>query len=695
MSLQRAFDDFQAGRLTEAKNVYGQVLANDPSNPEARFYLSIIEIKLNNQPRALELLSDLAREFPSKVEILEPLGACLLSQNRVNEACQTLSRVVEINPKAVHALKNLAHGLSLQGKRNEAVRFLSKALETQPLDVEITIRLAHELQILSRFQESCHVLESFLKTSPDQLDVLFLLGVSYQRMQSWKKARVIYQEALRVSPNHPEVLNNLGVVEQKLEDLDSAEEHLKRAISIQENYAQPYANLGLVLTDRSHWVEAETYLQRAIDLEPQNMDHLNNLGTLYHKWGRLDDAVKIFRRALDANADHANTKMNLGLSLYHQGKKEEALEFYEQAAKLEPQNIEFLRNFSIAFKYAEDSPQLSHLQNVYRKRELSPSDRTQVCFSLGKAHDDFNDFEGALAYYLEGNHLQRTQVPFPMEEEKEFFLSLQKTFSADFLDSNSHGGASSSRPIFILGMPRSGTTLTEQILACHPDVFGAGEIPDLKVLLFEKGIFTPGLNEERVKAMSSEEWGDLGLTYTRGLDRYDTHSPRLINKMPANFMFIGCIALMLPNAVIIHCHRNPIDTCLSCFKHYFQAIHSYKYNLRDLGLYYRMYSQLMNHWREVLPGRFLDFCYEDTVLNNEEQVRKILEHCSLDFHEDCLNFHQSDRAVKTASASQVRKPIYQSSISAWKRYGAGLQPLIDSFTEPIEDLPPIKLDTNS
>lgn len=692
--LQSAFEKFQQGDLRTAKSMYEKILKGSPQNPEAKFYLAITEIQLNNPAGALEPLGSLVKDFPQKLEILEPYGACLLSANRVQEACQVLSKVVEMNPRAIGALKNLAHAYSLSGLHEDALRYLKQARDLEPESVEITIRLARGLNSLGRTEESCEVLERFLNQYQAHLDILFLLGVSYQSRQIWLRAKSAFQSALDLSPDNPDILNNLGVVEHKLGNLERAQEHFERSITLRRDFSQPYTNLGLVLTDRADWLRAEQSLKKALELEPGKLDHWNNLGTLYHKWGRLQDALDTFLNAHRSNPHSADTNMNVGLAYYHLGEKEEALKFYEQACRLEPQNLEYVRNFSIAFPFTPGCPELKRLEDLHQNQTLAPSEKAKICFSLGKAREDLKEYEKAFSFFQEGNQQQRLDIPFHFEMEKKFFRSLEEFFSKELLQSLGNLGASSSRPIFILGMPRSGTTLTEQILSSHPEVYGAGEIPDLKALFFEKKLFHPALNQSLAASLNPADWKEFGDLYVEGLKRYDETHPRVVNKMPANFLFIGCIALMLPNATIIHCHRSPLDTCLSCFKHYFQATHSYKYDLRDLGLYYRLYAQLMDYWREVLPGRFLDLKYEDTVDHPEQQIHKLLNHCGLDFHPDCLDFHQSQRAVKTASAAQVRKPIYRSSLGAWKRYGKALQPLIDSFSEPIEGLKPIQLDLN-
>ena len=238
-------------------------------------------------------------------------------------------------------------------------------------------------------------------------------------------------------------------------------------------------------------------------------------------------------------------------------------------------------------------------------------------------------FRSAFEYFIEGHSYLKKETPFDFAAEMNFFKSLIDTFNTDFLKSVSISRNSPTIPIFILGMPRSGTTLTEQIISSHPRVFGAGEIQDLRTILINEKLLSQGLNRNFMNGLNLQDWTHLGKLYLESIKRYDQEHPYLVNKMPANFMFLGCIALMLPEAIIIHCQRNPLDTCISIFKHYFQAHHSYQHDLRELGLYYRMYHQLMNQWREVLAGKFLDLQYENMVTRTDEWIPRLLEYCEI------------------------------------------------------------------
>ena len=687
-----AFTKFQTGDYNAARSLYEDTLVHDPKNPEALFYLALTEIQQDHFEQALPRLLQVAQLYPDKIEILEPLGGCLLQLNRTQESEVVLEKALLIDPNSIAVLKNLAYCNSILQRPEKAIQFLEQAKILEPANLEVNTRLARAYKSVGAIGKCRALIEEFIGEQKPNKEMYFLLGLCYQVQQKWLLAKEIYLLAKQLGGEQSEILNNLGIAEHKLGNLVQAQKIFEEAISLRANFPQAHANLGMVLTDLADWLPAEKALLKAHDLEPKNSNTLNSLGTLYHRWGKLDHALKSFLKAEKINSDCAYTKMNIGLNLHHMGRLEESLKFYSEACKLDPEDIEYLRNFALAFHYTPGCEEFEVLQSHYAKPDLPPSDRAKVCFSFGKAHEDLKDYERAFEYFIEGHSYLRKEIPFNFAAEMNFFKSLIDSFHTDFLKSVTISRNSATIPIFILGMPRSGTTLTEQIISSHPKVFGAGEIQDLRTILINEKLFSQGLNRNFMNGLNLQDWTHLGKLYLESIKRYDQEHPYLVNKMPANFMFLGCIALMLPEAIIIHCQRNPLDTCISIFKHYFQAYHSYQHDLRELGLYYRMYHQLMDHWREVLPGRFLDLQYENMVTRTDEWIPRLLEYCGLDFHPDCLNFHQSERGVKTASATQVRKPIYQSSVRNWKRYKSTLQPLLDSFKEPIENLKPVIVD---
>jgi hypothetical protein len=303
-------------------------------------------------------------------------------------------------------------------------------------------------------------------------------------------------------------------------------------------------------------------------------------------------------------------------------------------------------------------------------------------FTLGKAHMDTGDAEKAFAHLDAGNRMKHATLAYDVREDAAQFAEIARSFGAGRLDRFSEGGDLSDRPIFIVGMPRSGTTLVEQILASHPQVHGAGELTALEEIVIDRlgPSLSPIARAQRMAALTQDDLAAMGAAYVAKVAAMAPEGLRVTDKMPANFRLAGLIRLMLPNARIIHCRRDPVDTCLSCYARKFSRGQPFAYDLRDLGLYYRAYEALMAHWRDLLPPeRFAEVVYEEVVGDLEAQARRLIAFCGLEWDDACLTFHQTRRQVRTASVNQVRQPLYRTSIARWRAYERHLGPLLDAL----------------
>ena len=315
------------------------------------------------------------------------------------------------------------------------------------------------------------------------------------------------------------------------------------------------------------------------------------------------------------------------------------------------------------------------MKTLYSQPRTGIDQRIYLAFALGSALEKREAYEEAFEYFVEGHRLKKQSTPFDLARRARFFHSLMDVFNKDYLERHRSVGPDDNLPIFIFGMPRSGTSLTEQILASHPDVHGAGESDGMEDLVRsvsgKTGEPFPGcwLN------LGVREIHDIGVNYLDRMRESATGSRFITDTTPMNFRYAGLIATIMPGARLVHCVRNPMDTCLSIFQQPLIDTHAYAHDLADLGGFYRLYQALMAHWCNVLPGRIYNLCYEDLATDSESEIRKLLKHCGLSFHYDCLAFHETKRSVRTPSASQVRQPIYTASIERWKRYETQLAPL--------------------
>ena len=443
----------------------------------------------------------------------------------------------------------------------------------------------------------------------------------------------------------PVIRNNLGHALAQLGKLDAAIVEYRRAVELKPDYAGAFCNWGAALCglDRFHEAEAK------------------------------------FRRAAAVNSGFAGAYHNLAVILKETGRVDEAAHAERRAIRLAPRNTSYYEHLATVRPFAAGDGYIAALEDIAGDcASLNAAERIHLHFALARAYEDTGQFDAAFAQLLAGNRLKRQHTGY---DEAATLARMQRTrevFSAEFLASRQGAGEPSPLPVFIVGMPRSGTTLIEQILASHPEVFGAGELTTFDCAAGAVIKALPGAPPfpDMAAAMSGEDFRRLGACYLARLKERAPSASRIVDKMPGNFLFAGLIHLALPNATIIHAVRDPLDTCVSCFSILF-GDQSFTYDLAELGRYYRHYRALMAHWRAVLPPhRFIDVQYEELVGDLESVARRIVAYCGLAWDARCLDFHRTERAVRTASASQVRRPIYRSSLGRWRRYQKFLQPLI-------------------
>ncbi|MEO8331846.1 MAG: sulfotransferase [Gallionella sp.] len=543
-----------------------------------------------------------------------------------------------------------------------------------------------------------------------------LLGAALQ-MQG-RNAVPAFRKAAELMPGEAEVLYNLGVALKGFGQLDDAAESYRRALKLNPAYAEAYSNLGNVLRDLGKLDEAAASYRNALKIKPDSATAHNNLGTALKDLGNLEAAIESYRRALEIKPDYAEAHTNLGNVQKDLGQFDEALKSYRRALEIDPRCDEAMLGIShlcvingemneaqaLVIKALEIKPDnlearfllantrkaqagdenLAALLAVEEKSRSSGSplpDKTAISlhFALGKCFDDLGDPDQAFPHFIEGCKLRRATFKYDAARVTQHFNEVIRVFDKATLARLRGGGNPSRVPIFVLGMPRSGTTLTEQIIASHPDVYGAGELPDM-LRIVQREVAGKSRFPGNILALDQENLARWGDDYVAGLRKRAPDALHITDKLPDNFMFIGLIHVMLPNAKIIHVNRNPVDTCLSCFTKLSSRGLEQSYDLTELGRYYVDYARLMDHWRDVLPaGAFLDVQYEDIVAGQETQARRIIEFCGLEWNDACIDFHKHKRAVNTASMTQVRRPIYKSSLERWRAYEKYLGPLLDAL----------------
>jgi hypothetical protein len=445
--------------------------------------------------------------------------------------------------------------------------------------------------------------------------------------------------------------------------------------------------LGNAFRALGQLAEAVASYETAIAKKPEFAAARNNLGNTLQALERPDDALAQFEAAVAIEPDFAEAYDNIGKALTGLGRLADSRQAFENAVKYAPRRASFYHSLALSKQFSIGDPHLAALESLARDiGALRIDERIHLHFAFAKALADLGQYERSFQHLLSGNLLKRRRIGYDEHAELGTIERIRSVFTAQLMHPRRSVGDRSRVPIFILGMPRSGSTLVEQILASHRRVFGGGERPAMRMAV--EGLAGPQGSEELfpevVPTLAPEQLNQIGKRYIAELRKAAPTAHRITDKLPVNFRFIGLIHLALPNARIIHTHRNPIDTCLSNFSILFAENHQpYTYDLGELGRYYRAYEELMEHWRAVLPpDAMLEVQYEDVVADIENQARRIIAHCGLEWDDACLAFHTVSRPVWTASARQVRQPLYSSSVGRWRPYKDLLRPLIEALETP-------------
>ena len=521
----------------------------------------------------------------------------------------------------------------------------------------------------------------------------------------------LLQQSLRLSPGNYQFFGNLAGVFMQLGQAAEAERLYREALTLNPAYLGGHISLGLLYAGRGDHLRALTEFDAALRLRPEDFSAWFNRAGSLQLLARREESLQSYRNAAASASDDPDRQLMVASALREAGEVEEARRCHERALQLAPRSplaenslgnligmqgdlagaeTHYRRALALKPDYAgayynladvknltPEDPAWSGLMDLGARAAMLPEEEAiPLHFALGRVWDGQGDYRRAFAELEAGNRLKRASINYDEPGQARFFEEIAQVFSADFIGARRLGMADP-RPVFIVGMPRSGTTLVEQILASHPEVHGAGETHALRNALREElppddgDYHLPG----RLAELQPEGFQRAAARYGRYLDSLAPHAARITNKLPGNMVLVGLISLLYPDARIIHCSRDPLDTCFSCYSKLFTTGHPFSYEQGELGRFYRMYAQLMQHWRDVLPGRMLELHYEELVADLKGQARRLVAHLDLPWDEACLQFHETARAVRTASLAQVRRPIYKDSVGRWKNYEEELAPL--------------------
>lgn len=607
----------------------------------------------------------------------------LLRSGQWKQALDLCDRILERQSRRAEVHCNRGVALSALGRGDDAEKAYRQAIAHNARSADAYNNLGILLCDLGRHHEAEPLLRAAIRLRAESPECHINLGVALKSLDRLDEAEAAQRRALALDPDRAEAHANLGEVLRALGRLEQAELALRHAIALRPDYADAHYKLGVVLRDRRRIAESEIACRQAIAFEPRHAGAHSALGNALDELDRLEEAEAAYRQAIALAPNFAEAYNNLGALLKHLGRFDEARALAEQAIRLMPQNGLHRFNLSELKRFSADDPELAGMEALARDIAALPlKQQIELNYALAKAYEDLGRHHDAFARLSTGAALKRNEAAYDEAAMLRAFDDISRVFSAELFARLGGSGDPSPKPVFVIGMPRSGTTLVEQILASHDEVYGAGEINHIGDAATNVVVPAGTLRfPDYVPQLAPEIFAEFGARYAAAVAALAPQARFIVNKMPANFFFVGLIHLALPNARIIHVMRDPLDTCLSCFSKLFAAGHEHTYDLGELGRYYRAYRGLMAHWHAVLPqGRIYDIRYEDIVADLEAETARLLAHLGLEFDARCLSFHETRRPVRTASATQVRRPLYGDSIGRALPFLPHLEPLMAALT---------------
>jgi tetratricopeptide (TPR) repeat protein len=626
-------------------------LSHDPSHRDLLYMLAVAQRMLQRIPEALETLATLEAWHPGYPRLYQERGHCYVFQRAAPEAIAAFEHASLLNPALPASWNALQALYRMSGRPEDAELAVQHAKKLESLPVEIVN--TRSLLADGNVNEAEDIIRPFLKHHKEHIEGMRLL------------AKIAYE---REYPNDSEIL-------------------LESVLELAPDYHSARYDYALTLIDLHKHARAREEIEKLITIDPVNPANHITLASILVALGELDDAVALYREIIEKRPKNAVVSQSLGHALKTLGEHNEAVTAYRRATEIRPNFGEAYWSLANLKTYRFTDEELDRMREQEAEATAQADDRYHLCFALGKSLEDRNEFAESFSYYERGNALKKLECRYRAGLQEESARRLRKICTKEFFTERTDRGCDNRSPIFVLGLPRAGSTLLEQILASHSEVEGTMELANIPRLVgslsaLQRHGKTP--YPDLLTDLSAEECVQFGENYLRDTLDYRSGKPYFIDKMPNNFRNIGIIQLILPNAKIIDARRDPMDCGFSNFKQLYANGHHFSYNLEDIGRYYRNYIEMMEHWDDVLPGRILRVQHEDVLTDLQGSVRRILEYCDLPFEQSCVEFHKTDRRVHTASSEQVRRPINRDGVDRWKAYEEWLGPLKLSLSDPQE-----------
>jgi tetratricopeptide (TPR) repeat protein len=642
---------------------------------------------------------------PDDAEALRTHAAALLDRGQLQEALVSLNRLLEVQPRDVQVLMATANALCALGRAREAVALYQRVLEIEPRLPSARNNLGNALQELGDCAQAVDCYRLALASEPDDAEIHCNLSNALRQLGELDEAIACSQRAVALAPELSIAHNNLGMALAAQGSAAEAAPSFRQAVKLNPRFVEALNNLGKALRDLGEHREALAHCRRAVELQPQRADSHYHLGDTLYALGQVAESAASYRRALALRPDYPHAHVGLATALRLQGRGSEAQASCRAALAADPDDVaalcllgdlhadrgEFVQAhelFQRALAIDADFPAVFCSTAAYRRmtpddaawlkgteallaRPLPLEHEIGLRYALGKYHDDLRQYDQAFSAYRQANELsQRHETSYDRGQLTRQVDQIIATLGSAFVRAPHAGASASELPVFIVGMPRSGTSLAEQILASHPDAYGAGEVS------FWDSAFEAFTSAEPARGVGADTLAAMALGYLERVSTLAGPALRVLDKMPANFLYAGLIHAVFPRARILHMRRDPLDTCVSIYFQNFFRRHPYASDLDELVHYYREYVRVTAHWRTVLPETaLLEIPYEALIADQEYWTRRMLEFIGLPWNPQCLDFHETERVVITASRWQVRQKLNPASVGRWRNYEQYLAPL--------------------
>jgi len=683
--LSRALEHHRAGRLPQAAQLYRHILQDDPHHASALHLLGVIALQTGQYSAAVERLHAAVTADQSQTHFRSNLALAYRGLGRLPEAEAALRAAVHLRPDNPELHNNLGTILFELGRRTEAEAAWRETLRLKPDHADAYANLGTLLLGMGRPTEAEAAFRESLRCHPDDAKTHYNLGLAHQALGNLPEAAACWREAIRRNPGHLDAHHNLGTALLELGRPIEAEACLREALRRKPQHAETLLNLGRALLELDRLAEAEIQLQEALRLGANKVKALNNLGVVYQAMGRLSEAEGSLRAALWLDPGHANACHNLGTVLLEQGQLDQAEQQFREALRNDPHHAGAYSRLAVLLRSRLPDSDRTAIERLLADDTLSEASRSALLFGLAHVCDARREYRAAAGHLRQANALALTAAEnrgdrYDPVAHARFVDDVIAAFTSDFFRRACSFGVDSELPVFIVGLPRSGTTLVEQILASHSQVHGAGELQ----LLHEAFDSLPGVLGCQAKPLACLPQFDgaavaqVAAHYLEKLKALGGNAVRVVDKLPDNYLYLGLIAVLFPRAKLIHCRRDLRDVAVSCWITKFRQIR-WANEPGHIRARFADYQRLMNHWKQTLPVSFLDVDYEETVNDLEAVARRLIDWCGLAWDPACLKFHETSRPIRTASATQVRQPIYRHSVGRWKHYESELGDLFASL----------------